>query len=313
VADDEKLDQNILHEAVFGALGAALANLLPKAGGEQQLSLDVLNRLTHAQLATLKGPSTHDRGIEFALRHPGEQTKMQGVMAWDSELLQLDLAAEREGRQLHPADGWPRLFLSHRWGTDVPPLQRIEFLAGSLFNRGYDIVYDRDPRHIEKGFTASDLLLLLPGCTHFVALLTDEYTLRISDQTDHSPARQEWAWAAQLSKLRQRPQFMGIWLAGERLPRPFTAKNVLDCRQSDTASGMIQRNFPICQFAVVGCRRDGTGRTIGPLERRLVNAALKEFEPEGDEFVSLTVHDVTRRPWAHGLLPIQGRGHSAKL
>jgi hypothetical protein len=299
--DHNEHEGDTLEESVLDSLGAAYRSLLPDGDTDPQFAFPSNWReLTHAQLAELKGRAIHDRGTDFQLRYPGERTRAQGVLAWDRELIQQDLAAERQYRKIPSPIGAPRLFLSYRW-SDLSTMQRIDFFAGSLFNRGYDIIFDRDPRHIDKGLKPGDLLLFLPSCTHFVALLTEEYTRRIigEDQNKTSPACQEWAWAARLSNRFRRPEFMGIWLSGERLPNPFTVQNVLDFRESGSASRLTDRVFPICQFVVVARRSDDSGRAIGPIERRSVRGAFEELESVG-EFEDITVHNVTRKSCNYG-------------
>jgi hypothetical protein len=64
-----------------------------------------------------------------------------------------------------------RLFLSYRWSYDDDDVGFwVEEFASWLFNRGYDIVYDRDPRHIDKDFTSNDLLAGLLAFYPFVVV-----------------------------------------------------------------------------------------------------------------------------------------------
>ena len=108
-----------------------------------------------------------------------------GRCFWDPELLEQDVEAERGGSHLPRPSGAPRLFLSYRWTYDDDDLGSwVEEFASWLFNRGYEIVYDRDPRHIEKGFTSNDLLALLPSCSQMIALVTDGTRLGFAANID---------------------------------------------------------------------------------------------------------------------------------
>lgn len=299
--DEEETTGDTLRETIFDALGSALSRLLPKEEADLQVVEEILSdgwsQLTHLKLARLKGRAVHERDIDFALRYPGDLNRSQGMQAWDPKLIKLDLEAERHGRELPPPIGAPRLFLSYcwSWGKQSSDMQIIDFFAGDLFNRGYDLVFDRDPRHFEKGLSAEDLLLLLPSCTHFLALITKEYTDRIMNPGHHrtSPVRQEWALATNLSRSNKRPVFMGLWFSGNELPRPFTPDTVLDFRGYEGAQ-LKDRVFPVCEFTVVGQRPDGSARMIGPLKRVEVPHAIKVLESDGG-IESISVYDITTR------------------
>ena len=67
------------------------------------------------------------------------------------ELLEQDLQAAAAGEPFPAIIGAPRLFISYRWSDEVLEAVLIDELAGELYRRGYDIAYDRDPRHLGKG------------------------------------------------------------------------------------------------------------------------------------------------------------------
>jgi hypothetical protein len=95
--------------------------------------------------------SVHPRGVEFALRAPGRISARHGKLSWSPELLEEERAAEAAGAPLPRAIGAPRLFLSYRWADNPSEDTLIDDVAGGLHMRGYDLVFDRDPRHLDDG------------------------------------------------------------------------------------------------------------------------------------------------------------------
>src|SRR5262249_15019442 len=98
------------------------------------------------------------RSVDFALHAPSRINLRHGVMTWIPELLEQHLQAEAAGEWLPPIVGGPRLFISYRWSDEIGEDTLIDFLAGRLHGRGYDIGFDRDPRHLDKGQSAEDVL-----------------------------------------------------------------------------------------------------------------------------------------------------------
>src|SRR5262245_13426772 len=123
-----------------------------------------------------------------------------GVLTWDPEMLEQDLEAEAGGEEPIRIQGTPRVFLSYRWSHAVDTSGGIDFFAGSLYNRGYDLVFDRDPRHLDKQLSAGDVLLLLHSCTHFVPLMTEELVefLAAPPRAQKSPIELEFELARAL-------------------------------------------------------------------------------------------------------------------
>ncbi|GIJ57445.1 hypothetical protein [Virgisporangium aurantiacum] len=252
------------------AVDAALADLRARTGREW--TRDELARLTHHDLARSEDPAPDSRGVLFALRAPRESNQQWGVLTWDPDLLDQDQQAEAAGEEPIRAVGSPRLFLSYRWSHAVDTSGGLDFFAGALFGRGYDLVFDRDPRHLDKHLTAYDVLLLLYGCTHFVPLLTDELVdyLAGPPRTGKTPIDLEMELARTLEaegRLR--------WLP-TRLDSPWPSDEL----------------FPTRLFQVVATFPDGRREESEPMERIRVRAALARARAIRD-VVSVEVHDVT--------------------
>jgi len=119
----------------------------------------------------------------------------------------------------------------------------VDAFAGSLFNRGYDIVYDRDPRNFEKGLTAEDLIVRMNDCNYFVPIISKSYLERISTPGPVGSAEAEWNHARQFPPTML--TFIGIWRSGSELPEPLTLANTVDVRQYASPWGEpIEKMFP---------------------------------------------------------------------
>jgi hypothetical protein len=189
------------------------------------------------------------RGVEYALRFPQLANRRAGFLTWNPATL--DAGAPRAIR-----DG-PRLFLSYRWSQEIEVNTAVDSYASRLCDLGYDIVFDRDPRHLDKQLNATDVLLLLPGCTHIVLLVTDELAefARGRPHDPPSPLDLEWDLAQQLTDLR----WLGIWHAGDELPSPLTPDRVADMRENPV--GPMTPLFPECRLRVTAAEtRDVTER-----------------------------------------------------
>jgi hypothetical protein len=250
------------------AVDAALRDLRARTGRDR--TRDELSLLTHRDLARPDDPDP--RGVRFALGAPRESNMQWGVRTWDPDLLEQDQRAEAAGEEPIRPVGSPRLFLSYRWSHEVDTSGGLDFFAGALFGRGYDLVFDRDPRHLDKHLTAYDVLLLLYGCTHFVPLLTDELVdyLAAPPRVTKTPIDLELELARTLEAegtLR--------WLP-VRLDSPWPSDEL----------------FPTRMFQVVATFADGRRQGSEPMERRQVRASLAGARAMGD-VVSVAVYDVT--------------------
>ena len=82
-----------------------------------------------------------------------------GFLAWDLQRIAEDPLSDPGPAypRLRPlAPGSARLFISYSWSRDnvhnaFDSDLWVDAFAGFLFNRGYDIVFDRDPRNFDKG------------------------------------------------------------------------------------------------------------------------------------------------------------------
>jgi hypothetical protein len=252
------------------AVDAALGDLRARTGREWTRA--ELALLTHRDLARSTDPAGDSRGVRFALAAPGESNKQWGVLTWDPDLLEQDRRAEAAGEEPIRAVGSPRLFISYRWSHAVGTIGGVDFFAGALFGRGYDLVFDRDPRHLDKHLTAYDVLLLLHGCTHFVPLMTDELVdhLAAPPPATKTPIDLEVELARTL-EAEGRLRWLPVHLDS---PRP-----------SDEL-------FPTRTFRLVATFTDGRRTGSEPMERSRVRAALARARAVPD-VAGVEVHDVT--------------------
>lgn len=231
---------------------------------------------------SVSGPP-RPRGVEYALRFPQLSNKRAGFLTWNPEALEPEMAA---GDPLVIRDS-PRLFLSYRWSEAIEVNAVIDVYASRLWDLGYDIVFDRDPRHLDKQLNATDLLLLMPGCTHLVLLVTDELVEFAGGRPHEPPTRLdlEWDLAQQLAHLR----WLGVWHSGNELPRPLTRESVADMRESPL--GPMSMLFPECRFRVVATAPDGSRTELAGLRRHDLREAIAGS-------VAAEIRDVTERPAA---------------
>jgi len=161
-----------------------------------------------------------------------EVNSQSGFLSWDPDMLQENPIGEpgEEYPRLKPVTKeHPRLFISYGWATDdgwnsYETDLWVDAFAGSLFNRGYDIYFDRDPRNVNRLVNWLTVLSRMRDCNYFVAILTDDYVKRITDSDANGPLVAEWKHALMLY-----PEFMsivGIRFSDLELPKPFTRKNM---------------------------------------------------------------------------------------
>lgn len=228
---------------------------------------------------SVSGPQ-RPRGVEYALRFPQLANRRAGFLTWNPEVLEAEMAA---GEPLVIRDS-PRLFLSYRWSQAIEVNTAIDHYASRLWDLGYDIVFDRDPRHLDKQLSATDVLLLLPGCTHIVMLVTDDLVefARGRPHVSPTPLDLEWDLAERLTDLRR----LGVWHSGDELPPPLTPDRVADMRENPV--GSMSMVFPECRFRVVTIGPDGTTSELTGLRRHDLREAI------ADSFAA-EIYDVTVR------------------
>jgi hypothetical protein len=234
--------------------------------------------LTHFELFRLIGGGTHERNVSAFLNRAAELEVQYGRMLWNRDLVAQDLEAERAGRILPRASNAPRLFISYRWGFDESYDEdlslTIDEFVGWLFGRGYDIVYDRGPRHIAKGFSSDEILWLLPSCSQMIVMVTDGYQNRILDPQCTSPACQEFALAPYLYRANKQPRLLGLWFQGEQLRAPVFSKEwIVDFRDQDVFQQRREAAFPVRQYQIE-CHDEGKVEVLGPMQRVAVRPTI---------------------------------------
>jgi hypothetical protein len=193
-------------------------------------------------------------------------------MLWNRDLAEQDLEAERCGHVLPRATNAPRLFISYRWSFDATYDEELSLMihefAGWLFGRGYEIVYDRDPRHVEKQLGPEEILWLLPSCSQMIAVVTDDYQDRVLDARATSPVCQEFELAPYLYQANRQPTLLGLWFQGDRLCEPtFSPAWVVDCRDDKVFNAKKDASFPERRFEVAYREPDGSTHVVGPMRR----------------------------------------------
>jgi hypothetical protein len=231
---------------------------------------------------SVSGPA-RPRGVEYALRFPRLANRRAGFLTWNPEVLEREMAG---GEPLAIRDS-PRLFISYRWSDAIEVNTAIDHYASRLWDLGYDIVFDRDPRHLDKQLNATDVLLLLPGCTHIVLLVTDDLVEFATGRPHEvpTPLDLEWDLAQQLTHLR----WLGVWHAGDELPAPLSHDSVADMRENPV--GPMTMLFPECRFHVVATAPDGSRIELPGVGRHDLREAIAGS-------VAAEIRDVTERPAA---------------
>jgi hypothetical protein len=209
-------------------------------------------RRLHEQLRSRLYRQESPEELRMLLSPVSETNRRAGFQGWDPAMRARRPLGDpgRKFPRLHPITAdHPRLFISYSWSQDMN-LQTDESdhwadaFAGFLFGRGYDIVYDRDPRNFDKALSWFDLLVRMNDCNYFVLIMTEKLLNRLRSSTS-GPAVAEWQHA-----LKAYPDwytFIGIWRSGDDLPHPFSGVNVVDVRSGKARapwSRPIARMFP---------------------------------------------------------------------
>jgi hypothetical protein len=190
--------------------------------------------------------------IQQLLQRVEAVNKRCGFMAWDPEKLALVPGGDpglAYPRLRPPTQESPRLFISYGWSRDQTHDTFetdfwVDAFAGFLFGRGYEIVFDRDPRNFDKHLSWQALLMRMNDCNYFVPIISDAYIERIASPDATGAVVTEWNHA-----VKAYPEWLtviGIWHSGAPLPEPLTeANSVRSYRQLNTA-----------KFKVVGALED---------------------------------------------------------
>jgi hypothetical protein len=167
--------------------------------------------------------------------------QQQGFLAWDPEKLarrpQADPGPEYP-RLSPPTPLAPRLFISYAWARDEEGIDDYEFdqwvdaFAGWLFGRGYEFVFDRDPRNFDKLRSALHLLIRMNDCNYFVPVVSEHYAARVDPNSPQHGgwAANEWRHATKAAEAGFLT-FLGVWHSGSVLPPPLTPENTIDIRK----------------------------------------------------------------------------------
>ena len=208
----------------------------------------------------LEQQKREQRVVSELLKRTKALTDRAGFLAWDPERL----ATEPDGdpgptvvRLRPPTPEAPRLYIAYAWSVDDPSQLDgayeqdllVDRLAGHLFNSGYDIVYDRDPRNMNKGLNEIDVLRRLYDCNFFIPVVTERYLAKIAPGGNkRGMVGAEWDLACQLEATGFL-SFIGIWVSGESLPNPLNELNTVDFRDDPAFYETIEEMFP---SAIVG-------------------------------------------------------------
>jgi len=189
--------------------------------------------------------------IEQLLERVEVVNKRAGFLAWDPEKIALDPRGDpglEYPRLRPPTQDSPRLFISYAWSRDeiydaFESDVWVDAVAGFLFNSGYDIVYDRDPRNFHKSLSAGSLFIRMNDCNYFVPIISDEYVERISSPKASGAVVVEWNHA--LTGFPAWWTMIGIWHSGAKLPEPLAEATTVDIRDdgSPWAEGIAEM-FP---------------------------------------------------------------------
>lgn len=249
------------------------------------------------QAAPSAAAAVHPRAVDFALHMPSRMAKRYGKLTWDPELVEEERADAKAGTSLPRAFAAPRLFFSYRWSNDPRSDLVPDETAGRLHMSGYDLIFDRDPRHLDAGRSAEDVLRLMQDCTHFVACITDDLCryFASADRVPKDALDLEWELAQELATAQGgRLQPMALWFDGEPLPTSTQGWPVIDLREA--AFDALDALFPSCLFEVHAF--DASDKPIfrsKSLKRRALRAAYLKATAR-PRSARVEIHDVTHRP-----------------
>jgi tetratricopeptide (TPR) repeat protein len=180
-------------------------------------------------------------------RPPADAARQVGWRAvWVAQLAE----ALRERLAAPPPLSFPPgVFISYRWGSSEENAWAAR-LAGTLRDRGYPVVFDRDESPEQA---VPDLVSKIAGCRYFLALLDPGYLERIG-RADDSSIKDGWVYdeydtAVRLSNARQL-RIVGLLRSGSELPRGFRLPspgrqgNVIDVRDAADLGAVLDDVFP---------------------------------------------------------------------
>jgi hypothetical protein len=268
------------------------------------------------------GPGEHPPA-RFYLPHPetwpelGDQLRRarisnqsERVDTWNEARLAEHAGTRAGGWREPPIIGAPRLFISYRWENEEHEAW-VDRVAGELYSRGYDVVYDRHPEWIDKPLDAQEVLYRIAESTCFVAVVTDSYSSAARESAegpaswtrrDAAWAKREWERARSLRSL-DLLEAVALWRSG---PAPLDLldwRAVVDVRDDERPSASLDEAFPELTAVVVATTPDGQQiRTSDGLPRAFLRQVIEDMEGRFGA-TSIAVHaapvekDRTSAPW----------------
>ena len=189
--------------------------------------------------------------IEQLLQRVEDVNRQAGFMAWDPEKIAADPRGDPGGeypRLRPPTKESPRLFISYGWSRDqthdaFESDLWVDAFAGLLFGRGYEIVFDRDPRNFDKDLSWPAVITRMNDCNYFVPIISGAYVERISSPEATGAVVAEWNHAVRL--FPEWLAMIGIWHSGSVIPKPLTKANTVDVRDDPSPWAVgIEEMFP---------------------------------------------------------------------
>ena len=230
-------------------------------------------------------------GLEGQLRRARIHNQEAQLDTWNEALFAERAAARHGGWRDPPIIGAPRLFLSYRWEDEAHEAW-VDRVAGELFNRGYNVVYDRHPEWLDQPLGAQEILYRIAESTHFVAVVTEAYA-EATRQPAEGPApwtRRDASWANREWERARSLQAMGtlcaiaLWRSGDSLPDLLDWQAVVDLRDDERPASALDQAFPELEAIVTATTGDGrqiraTDPIARPALRHVIEDMQQRFEP----------------------------------
>ena len=287
--------ERVIQEIEAEALAAAQAAGVDVAPGERPPSEFFL-----------PGPPVRWPGLEEQLGRARERNQAQDIDSWNEARLAARAETSAGGWREPPLIGSPRLFISYRWESEEHEAW-VDRLAGELFSRGYELVYDRHPESIGNPLGADEVLYRLAECTCFVAIVTEQYleATRLPSEgpapwtrRDASWAKREWERALSLNRLGL-IDCVAVWRSGDGSAGEFDWTAVIDCRAEVDVRAGLGRVFPELGVIAVATATDGQEyRNSEPVPRAAVRHLTEDMEQRfAPQTMLFYAAELPRRRW----------------
>jgi hypothetical protein len=225
-------------------------------------------------------------GLEGQLRRAREHNQERHVDTWNQERLSARTGAREGARRPPPVIGAPRLFISYCWESQEHEAW-TDRLAGALYSRGYDLVYDRHPEWIDEPLSADELVYRIAECTHVVAVVTEAYREAILlpprgpapwVRRDASWAKREWERARALQGMDVL-ELVRAWRAGGDGSDGVEWDGTIDLRGEADIDDALDALFPPLGVVAVASLPDGKQiRTRPAIPRSEIAAVVDDME-----------------------------------